>query len=49
MTNLTRWQIFDLMNRPKPFWLAGIDLSEVSLKGADLSGSNFIGGESLQD
>ncbi len=33
----TRWHIYDLLNRPKPLWLVGIDLEGEDLRHADLS------------
>ena len=37
MAELTPSQIYDLLNRPRPLWLAGCDLSGAYLKGANLS------------
>jgi uncharacterized protein YjbI with pentapeptide repeats len=41
MTELTQYQIYDLLNRPGPLWLFGIDLAKASLSGADLSGAKY--------
>ena len=41
MTELTAWQLYDLLNRPRPLWLAGCDLSGAYLKGANLSGADL--------
>ena len=40
MTRPTHDELYHLMNRPGPLWLAGIDLSRFNLTGADLTGSN---------
>ncbi len=42
------WLLADLLNRPGPLWLAGLDLahanlSHANLEGADLSGANLEG------
>lgn len=39
MSELTKYQIYDLLNRPGPLWLVGIDLSATDLHNADLSGA----------
>ena len=41
MSSLTNYQLYDLLNRPKPLWLVKIDLSEISLWMADLSECNL--------
>lgn len=41
MAELTTYQIYDLLNRPGPLWLAGVDLSGVNLWFADLRGANL--------
>lgn len=38
---LTQYQLYDLMNRPGPLWLAKIDLSEANLEFANLKGANL--------
>jgi len=42
MTNLTPYQIADLLNRPGPLWLVGIDLSVANLSIANLIEANLI-------
>ena len=42
MSELTRNEIFDLLNRPGPLWLSSVDLSGANLSEADLSGANLI-------
>jgi len=41
MSNLTNYQIYDLLNRPKPLWLVKINLSQAVLWMADLSECNL--------
>ena len=41
MSELTRKEIFDLLNRPRPLWLNEIDLSGAMLCGARLRGANL--------
>jgi hypothetical protein len=43
MTKLKRSEIRDLLNRPRPLRLAGIDLSNADLKSADLRGADLKG------
>lgn len=43
MAELTTYQIYDLLNRPGPLWLAGVDLSGVNLWFVDLQGANLRG------
>lgn len=43
MTDLTRYQIANLMNRPGLLWLVGLDLSGANLTGVNLSGANVTG------
>ncbi len=38
---LTQYQLYDLINRPGPLWLAKIDLSEANLEFANLKGANL--------
>ena len=37
MTQLTPYQIYDLLNRARPLWLVKIDLSDASLWLVDLT------------
>ena len=46
MAELTKYQIYELLNRPGPLWLRNIDLSEIDLSKADLRGAN-LGGANL--
>jgi len=41
MTNLTPYQIADLLNRPGPLWLHALDLSEANLNEVNLSEANL--------
>ena len=41
MSNLTNYQIYDLLNRARPLWLVKINLSETNLWMADLSECNM--------
>ncbi|MCK4976219.1 MAG: pentapeptide repeat-containing protein, partial [Anaerolineales bacterium] len=41
MSNFTKFQIYDLLNRPRPLWLVKVDLSETNLWMADLSECNL--------
>jgi len=48
MLKLTEWQILDLINRPAPLWLPGVDLSgtnlsKINLNGAILEKANLSG------
>ena len=43
MAELSRAQIFDLLNRPGPLWLPGVDLTEADLRWADLGSANLSG------
>ena len=42
MAEFDRHQIYVLLNRSKPLWLAGIDLSGANLLAANLSGASLI-------
>lgn len=35
----THYQLYDLLNRPRPLWLPHADFSEVDLRGANFSGA----------
>ena len=41
MTDLTQYQICDLLNRPGPLWLAGISLPNALLVDVNLAGANL--------
>ena len=41
MTEMSRYEILDLLNRPKPLWLVNIDLGDGNLSGVDLNGANL--------
>ena len=43
MSKLTQNEIADLLKRPAPVSLRGIDLSMADLRGADLRGANIEG------
>jgi len=46
MTEITQFQIYELLNRPGPLWLRNIDLSGADLSKANLHGAN-LGGANL--
>ncbi len=37
----TKYELYDLLNRPGPLWLVGADLSEAYLKSVNLEGANL--------
>ena len=41
MPDLTLDQIYDLLNRPGPLWLVGVNLSGANLSAANLVGANL--------
>ena len=41
--DLSMYELYDLLNRPGPLWLVGIDLSEANLNKANLMGVNLVG------
>ena len=41
MSTLTNFQIYDLVNRPRPLWLVKIDLSDAALYWVNLSECNL--------
>ena len=43
MAEFDRHQIYMLLNKSKPLWLAGIDLSGANLTGANLNVANLQG------
>jgi hypothetical protein len=43
VAELTNYQVYDLLNRSGPLWLAGVDLSGVNLWFAELQGANLRG------
>jgi uncharacterized protein YjbI with pentapeptide repeats len=38
---ITRFQLFDLLNRPGPLWLVGANLEDVDMQRANLRGANL--------
>jgi len=43
MAEFSRYEIYILLNQPKPLWLSHIDLSGMDLRGVLLNGATLIG------
>ena len=42
MAEFDRYQIYALLNQPKPLWLGAVDLSNANLIGANLQGAKLL-------
>ena len=47
MAEFNRYELFVLLNQPKPLWLSYIDLSGVDLRGVNLLKAILIGAEKV--